>query len=169
MSLDAQWYVAQTHAHAESRAATHLVRQGFSIYLPRYMKRRTHARRIETVAAPLFPRYVFVAVDRLTQRWRSIQSTIGVSHLVCNGAEPVPVPNGVIAELRSRENEAGCIHLTVPPRFAAGDRVSIVDGVFSGSLGLFQGMADRDRVAILLELLGRKVRVVLDGQSVVAA
>jgi hypothetical protein len=30
-------------------------------------------------------------------------------------------------------------------------------------------MADRERVAILLDLLGRKVRVVLDGESVAAA
>jgi transcriptional antiterminator RfaH len=41
--------------------------------------------------------------------------------------------------------------------------------VFSDCLGLFDGMGDRERVAILLELLGRKVRVVLDEELVVAA
>ena len=34
---------------------------------------------------------------------------------------------------------------------------------------LFEGVADRERVAILLDLLGRKVRVTLDADIVTAA
>jgi len=41
--------------------------------------------------------------------------------------------------------------------------------VFADNLGLFDGMADRDRVAIFLELLGRKVRVSLEADMVAAA
>ena len=55
-----QWYVAQTQANAENKAVAHLARQGFATYLPRYLKRRSHARRVDVVAAPLFPRYLFV-------------------------------------------------------------------------------------------------------------
>ena len=75
-------------------------RQGFEIYFPRYLKRRRHARRIETVAAPLFPRYLFVAVDLAVQRWRSIYSTVGLSQLVCNGDEPTAVPDGIVEALK---------------------------------------------------------------------
>ncbi len=78
------WYVVQTHANAEVKAATHLGRQGFEVYLPRFLKRRRHARRVEIVPAALFPRYLFVA-DIASQRWRSIHSTIGVCRLLCNG------------------------------------------------------------------------------------
>jgi transcriptional antiterminator RfaH len=166
---DADWYVVHTHVHSEAKAASHLVRQGYSIYLPRYLKRRRHARRIETVAAPLFPRYLFIAIDRMTQRWRSIQSTIGVTHLVCNGDEPATVTDRVIAELRDREDEHGFIQFDRRPRFARGDKVRVIDGVFDACFGLFEGMADHERVAILIDLLGRKVRVVLDGESVAAA
>ena len=168
-SPDASWYVVQTHVHAETKAAAHLVRQGYPIYLPRYLKRRRHARRVEIVAAPLFPRYLFVTIDRLTQRWRSILSTVGVTHLVRNGEEPAAVPAGVVDELRCREDEQGLIKLDFRPRLTPGAKVRVVDGVFSDCLGLFEGMADRERVAILLDLLGRKVRVVLDGESVAAA
>jgi transcriptional antiterminator RfaH len=165
----ARWYVVQTHVHAETKAVMHLGRQGYSTYLPRYLKRRRHARRIETVAAPLFPRYLFVAIDCAAQRWRSIQSTIGVTHLVCNGDEPATVPNGVIERLQGREDERGFVRLDMRPRFAPGDRIRVVDGIFDACIGLFDGMVDRERVAILLDLLGRKVRVVLDGESIVAA
>jgi transcriptional antiterminator RfaH len=169
MVSDARWYVVQTHVHAEAKAATHLLRQGYAIYLPRYLKRRRHARRVEMIATPMFPRYLFVAIDRMTQRWRSIQSTVGVAHLVRNGDEPASVPERIVEELRSREDERGLIRLDHRPRFILGDKIRVVDGVFSACSGLFEGMADRERVAILLDLLGRKVRVVLDGESVAAA
>lgn len=35
-------------------------------------------------------------------------------------------------------------------------------------LGLYDGMPDRERVAILLDLLGRKVRVLLNAEAVAA-
>jgi transcriptional antiterminator RfaH len=78
MTADVQsrWYVVQTHANAEAKAYTHLEKQGFQAYLPRFLKRRRHARRVETVPAPLFPCYLFVTIDVATQRGRSIHSTI---------------------------------------------------------------------------------------------
>jgi transcriptional antiterminator RfaH len=164
-----RWFVAHTHAHAESKAASNLMRQGFEVYLPRYLKRRRHARKVDTVPAPLFPRYLFVSVDMAMQRWRSIHSTIGVGRLICNGDEPVAVPEGVVESLRRSEDVDGYVKLSQTPRFRAGDKVRVLDGAFSSCIGLFEGMADRERVAILLDLLGRKVRVMLDAELVTAA
>ena len=39
------------------------------------------------------------------------------------------------------------------------DAVRVIQGVFASCLGLFEGMTDGERVAILLDLQGRKVRV----------
>jgi transcriptional antiterminator RfaH len=158
-----------THANSEGKAAQHLGRQGFEIYLPRYLKRRRHARRIETLPAPLFPRYLFVALDMAVHRWRSIHSTIGVSRLVCNGEEPARVASGVVDCLRQREGEDGLVVLERRPLFARGDSIRVIEGVFNTCLGLFEGATDGERVAILLDLLGRKVRVVLDWDAVAAA
>jgi len=165
----ARWYVVQTQPNAERRALAHLTRQGFTAYLPRYRKRRRHARRTEIVLAPLFPRYLFVSIDMTAQRWRSIQSTVGVSRLVCNGDEPAPVPEAVLGALRARESADGVIEIDTQPRFARGDKVRVLDGAFGDCLGLYDGMTDGERVAILLDLLGRKVRVVLDVDAVAAA
>src|SRR5258708_33468853 len=156
-----RWYVAQTHPHAEVKAGMHLTRQGFDIYLPRYLKKRRHARRVETVAAPLYPGYVFVAIDCGVQRWRSIQSTIGVSRLVCHGDDPAAVPEGIVEELKRRQDENGLIGFERRTRFNPGDTVRVVERAFSDSLGLYEGIDERRRAAILLDLLGRKVRVVL--------
>jgi transcriptional antiterminator RfaH len=167
--LQTRWYVVQTQPNAEAKAVAHLARQGYQAYLPRYSKRRRHARRIENVMAPLFPRYLFVAIDVAAQRWRSIQSTIGVSRLVCNGDQPASVADSVVSALKIREGMDGAIRLELPPRFRPGEQVRIVDGVFAACLGLYEGMTDRDRVAVLLDLLGRKVRILVDDLSVVAA
>jgi transcriptional antiterminator RfaH len=167
--MTSRWYVVQTQPHAEAKAVEHLARQGFGAYLPRYLKRRRHARKVELIAAPLFPRYLFVDVDLETQRWRAIHSTSGVSRLVCNGDEPAPVPLDVVSALQQREDAAGFVKLERRPQFTPGERVRVVDGIFTDRLGLFEGMADRERVAILLDLLGRKVRILLDEGAITAA
>jgi transcriptional antiterminator RfaH len=167
--MTSRWYVVQTQSHAESKAVEHLARQGFGAYLPRYLKRRRHARKVEMIAAPLFPRYLFVAVDLETQRWRAIHSTSGVARLVCNGDEPAPVPLEVVLGLQQREDAAGFVKLERRPQFTPGERVRVVDGIFTDTLGLFEGTTDRDRVAILLDLLGRKVRILLDEGAITAA
>lgn len=169
LPLNPRWFVAHTQPNAEAKAVANLNRQGFAAYFPRYLKRRRHARKVDTVAAPLFPRYVFVAVDISAQRWRSIYSTIGVARLVCNGDEPTAVPAGIVEALKCREDADGFIKLDYRAPFHPGDKVRVLDGAFSSCLGLFESMAERERIAILLDLLGRKVRVVLDADLVAAA
>jgi len=168
-SAEQRWYVVQTQVNREARAAEHLCRQGYEVYLPRYMKRRRHARKIDFIPRPLFPRYMFVAIDMASQRWRSIQSTFGVSRLVCNGEDPAQVPTGVVSGLMAREDDKGYVKMEMRPVYVIGQKVLVLAGVFSQNLGLFDGMADRDRIAILLDLLGRKVRVSIEADLVAAA
>jgi transcriptional antiterminator RfaH len=163
-----RWYVVQSQPNAENKAIAHLERQGFTTYLPHYLKRRRHARRVDIVPAPLFPRYFFVAIDMTVQRWRSIYSTIGVAQLICNGDVPAAVSDEVVTTLKAREDAAGFIRLEPRP-FRPGDKIRILEGVFADCLGLYDGMTDRDRVTILLDLLGRKVRVLVDAEAVAAA
>jgi transcriptional antiterminator RfaH len=164
-----RWYVVQTQVNSEAKAAANLDRQGFAVYLPRYLKRRSHARKVETVTRPLFPRYLFVAIDIAAQRWRAIQSTLGVSHLVCWSDKPASVEDGVINALRAREDEGGFIKLARRPAFSPGDKVRIIEGAFTDSLALVEGVSDHERVAILLDLLGRKVRVLVGADLIAAA
>jgi transcription antitermination factor NusG len=55
------------------------------------------------------------------------------------------------------------------PKFKAGDKIRILEGAFYDCLGIYDGMPDHDRVGILLDLLGRKVRVLLDAEAIAAA
>ena len=163
-----RWYVARTHPKAERKALENLIRQGFHAYLPLYGKPRRHARRSEVVPAPLFPRYLFIDLDLTRCRWRSILSTIGVSQLVSAGDRPVPVPEGIVEEIRGSEGENGMVDVAAELPFAEGDMVQITAGPMRKQTGLFRGLSDRDRVFVLLDLLGRQVTVQVPTGAVAA-
>ncbi len=163
-----RWYVAQTHVRAELRALTHLTRQGFATYMPQYLKRRRHARRSETVRRPLFPGYLFVLMDIESIRWRAIRSTVGISNLICNGERPLAVPQGVVEEIRAREDESGVVTVNEPPPFEKGETVRISHGAIRDQVGLFECVTDRERVFVLLNLLGRQIRVPVPFDAVTA-
>jgi transcriptional antiterminator RfaH len=163
-----RWYVVQTHPLAENKALFHLTRQDFEAYLPRYLKRRRHARKTDWVPAPLFPRYMFLHMDTERSRWLSIHSTIGVSRLVCHGNRPAAVPDEIIENIRDRESEAGLIDIRREAQFNKGDAVQVMDGALCERVGLFECDTDDDRVVILLDLLGREVKVTVPIEAVAA-
>jgi transcriptional antiterminator RfaH len=162
-----RWYVAETHPNAEAKALAHLERQGFTTYLPQYGKLRRHARRTDEVRAPLFPRYLFVRMDVARAAWRAIRSTIGVSRLVSQGDAPAPVPEGVVEEIRQREDDRGLVR--IEPRYRPGQKLRILTGAFADQVGLFECASDERRVVLLLELLGRRLQVRVPSESVAPA
>ena len=164
-----RWYVVHTQPHAEGRAEFNLRRQGFATYSPRYLRKRRHARRIEMVARPLFPRYLFVAIDRARDRWRAVHSTFGVSRLISAGDEPLSIPDAIVDDIRARESSDGLVALGLPAGMAPGSSVRLIDGIFADAKGVLERIADDRRVAILLDLLGREVRVFVPPASVSAA
>lgn len=153
-----RWYVVTTHANREGLAEQQLRKQGFETFLPRIRKRRRHARRVDSILAPMFPRYLFVKMDTSASRWRAINGTFGVSRLLCHGDEPTSMPDGAVKEIMERVGEDGAI--TPPVRtFSKGERLRLVDGAFADQIGHFENMADEKRVYLLLDLLGRQIRV----------
>jgi transcriptional antiterminator RfaH len=168
MSRD-RWYVVQTQPLGEARALANLSRQDFEAYLPRYKRERRHARRVDTVVRPLFPRYLFVRLDLGRDRWRSVSSTYGVSQMIMSGEMPAPLPDGLVEELRGREIDDGFIKLSLPPGLEVGSRIRLTEGLFVDHVGVIERVADEHRIAILLQLLGREVRVFVPPYSVAAA
>ena len=164
-----RWYIVYTRTQAEWKAYEHLGRQGFDAYLPCYRKLRRHARRRDVVRAPLFPRYLFVAVDLVARGWRAINGTRGVCHLVGDGARPTPVPDDIVNDLRAREDERGVLPLASLLVLERGARVRIVDGAMADQTGIYERMTDDERIVILLNLFGRAVRVELPMDAIDAA
>ncbi len=160
------WAVVHTRAKEEHRAATHLRQQGFSVYFPRFKKVTRHARRVSEVLAPLFPRYLFIRLDIEIDSWHSIHHTRGVSSLVMYGEKPAIVEDSIIEALQSNESDKGAVSLSSLIAFDEKQTLKVIDGSFKGYSGNFEKMLDKDRVSLLLNLLGRTVKVALPSYAV---
>jgi len=116
-------------------------------------------RKVETVAEPMFPRYLFIRLDRSGQSvsWSPIRSTIGVSQLVYFGSNAAEVDNELVKLLRSKE-------LAGPRKdlFKHGDSVVITEGPFAGIEAIFQTANGKYRSMILLDILSRYVQLQID-------
>jgi transcriptional antiterminator RfaH len=154
-----RWYVARTLPQREMSAAQQLANQGFRAFVPRYLRNRKHARKVETVAAPMFPRYLFVIVDRSRDRWRSINGTIGIERLLMQGGEPQPVPQGVVESLLALADEVGNIRFD--HRLENGQAIKVVAGPFAEIIGKLERLDGHRRVRVLLEIMGAEVSVEL--------
>lgn len=154
----ASWYLVYTKPRQEQLALLNLARQGYAVYLPRARRaRRRQGRRLEGVE-PLFPRYLFIRLDAGTDNWAPIRSTVGVAALVRFGQEPARVPDSLVEFLRQRESATG-LHEWAEPALAAGDRVRVAEGAFQGYDGILLARTSRERVLVLLDILGRQVRM----------
>src|SRR5579862_5316022 len=128
-----RWYVVYTQPHREFRAQTQLAAQGFHTFLPRYRKTVRHARKLMTVNAPFFNRYLFVALDLSCDQWRSVNGTFGVTSLITDGTFPIPVPQGVIESLIDISDADGFVNLG--DALQVGERVKVLTGPFADLIG----------------------------------
>lgn len=162
-----QWCVVQTKSNQENTSAYELKRQSFETFLPTYTVRKIgkKGKTVETVK-PLFPNYLFVAVDD-TQAWRSINGTRGVLTVVaCNEQHLAFLPKGWVEDLMYRLSIA-------PPEDALenmlhlvkGDKVQITTGEFEGHIGTYLHNTNK-KIMLLLTLLGRENKVCLSLSSV---
>ena len=153
------WYLLYTQPRAENKVVSHLRRQGFDTYLPLFLRRRSHSRRIDWVPSPFFPRYLFVGMNIEKVRWRAVRSTVGVANFVCSGEKPLIVPSDVLGILRDREDENGFVRLGARSTVNAGDEVRIIEGALGDLVAIVKETHDMDRVTLLLRLMGRQVSV----------
>ena len=163
------WYLVHSKPQREQVATTQLERQGFEVFLPRMrVQARRRGRYLERVEA-MFPRYLFTRLDVETQDWSPIRSTLGVSALVRFGLNPAIVPESLVEDLRTRADEDGIVADLVPPDLEPGRAVRVTEGLLEGYHGIVKAKNGRERVDILLDLVGRQASATLCAHQVAPA
>lgn len=162
-----RWYAAQVQPRKERLALLHLQRQHFLVHCPVVNRTRRLRGRSVTASEPLFPGYVFVALDCTRDPWRSVNGTIGVSRLVSFGTQPAALPAGFVEQLQRLAGKGGQVRFD--QAFAAGDGVRIIGGPFDDLVGTLASGGARERVTVLLQLLSGETRVSLPRACLAAA
>jgi transcription elongation factor/antiterminator RfaH len=151
-----RWRLVRAITGREVFAAEQLERQGFVTFLPKQLKTVRHARKVRIALGAYFPGYLFVELDLAKHRWRSVNGTLGVSHLIGSEDRPTPVPRGVVEALIEAADARGV--LTGPP-LEAGQKVRILAGAFADKLAVIERQDEAGRVRVLLDIINRQVAV----------
>jgi transcriptional antiterminator RfaH len=155
------WGVVRSLPRRETFASERLQDGGFEVFLPLVQTKRA--------AQPLFSGYFFC---RIVDRWRSINTTLGVLCLVRVGDCPARCPDREIDALKAM-TVGGFVRLPEAPpvpvrrQIAIGAKVRITAGPFGGMSGLYAGMSNRDRERVLLHVLGGQRQVLIAANLVV--
>ena len=156
--------VVNTQPHKERAVIDNLGRQGYEGYCPKIVRRVSHARKISSVLRPLFPGYLFVALDVERQGWSAIGSTIGVRRVIKFGDRPALIGSGFVQSLKSREVDGAIARPENPYRI--GDDVRLHGTAFDGVIAKIVELGDNDRITVLLGLLQRTVTMKTDSLHV---
>jgi Transcription antiterminator len=159
------WYCIRSQPKHEHIAAGHLRQEaGLEVYLPRIRFRKPTREGPVWFTEALFPNYLFVRFD-MTTAMRLVQHTRGVSAIVHFGDQYPAVPDGVIAELRATVS-SDRVHV-IEEQLEPGSQVVISGGSFDHFRAIVtRVMSAKDRVAVLLDFLGRQTEVELSREAV---
>ncbi|MGH7796453.1 MAG: transcription termination/antitermination protein NusG [Candidatus Binatia bacterium] len=159
-----RWYAIRTKVNREKEVEKRLTDFNLEVFLPWMRARRRIGSRFHWVLAPLFPGYVFCRLDMVVSG-KAARYSPGVKDFLTFGSRIAEVSENIIQTLRERC--PGGIAEIDPVSAKPGDVVRINEGPFSGLEAIFeQKLKGSERVAVLLEILGRQTRIVLPGETI---
>jgi transcriptional antiterminator RfaH len=157
------WFCLRSQPKHEHIAAASLRQApGLDVFLPRLrFKRATRQGRVWVTEA-LFPSYLFARFD-LQSCLRLVQHARGLRGVVHFGSRWPTIPDQVVEELRARLSDQ--VHLLIPEA-KPGDEVQVMTGALQGLRAVIQRvMPGKERVAVLMDFLGRQTSVELESQT----
>ncbi len=154
------WFCLQAQPKHEHIAAARLRQiEDIEVFLPRVRFKRPTRLGLAWVTEALFPGYLFARFDWPAAR-RLVHYASGVRRIVHFGGH-VPVISEQIIEGLKLELGPDDVR-TISQELSPGDAVQIADGALRGlSAVVTRVLPSRERVAVLMDLLGRQTTVEL--------
>jgi transcriptional antiterminator RfaH len=160
------WFCVRSQPKHEHVATANLRRNlELEVVNPRIRFKRPTSRGPIWVTESLFPNYLFARFS-----WKASLETVrhtgGVAGVVHFGSFWPEIPDATISDLRKMvgEDEVRTIEQTL----RVGDEVEVATGAFAGFQGIISRLVPaRQRVAVLLEFLGRQSLVELQMETLI--
>lgn len=160
------WFCIRSQAKREHIAAANLKRLvEMEVFNPRLRSRKATQRGPAWFTESLFPNYLFARFP-FQSMFEDVKHTPGVSHVVQFGTQFPAIPENVIAELKRNfvANELELSAETPDP----GDEITITGHAMNGwKATVLRVMPAKQRIEVLLEILGRTATVELNLKSIV--
>lgn len=160
------WFILLTEPSREVTAVRGLTERGIQAYGPIVLKYVVRRQRKIDVLRPLFPGYVFAKLTVDVDDFSAPKRVNGVRDYLRFEGLPCAIQEVAIDAIRRRE----AIELERAKRaisgvhdFEVGENVRVADGPFSGFAAEVFSMDPKCAVTALVNLFGRKTKVVFDG------
>ena len=160
------WYLVQFKRNLHKQAERNLRQQKFKTFLPLKDFTSKHGSRFLTKKKPLFPGYMFVRADLNGEPLHKINSTRGVSRLICQDGIPKTVPKEIVSALMSRCDSFGIL---LPPKsLKHGDTIALISGALANFVATVETIDSKKRIWVLIDLMGQATRVQLNSKDLIS-
>ncbi len=158
-----KWYVVHTYSGYENKVKAniektiennkHLAERILEVRVPMQTVTEIKNGMRKSVQKKMFPGYVLIHMEMEDDTWYVVRNTRGVTGFVGPGSKPVPLSEAEMKPLGIHEPS------TVVD-FGEGDSVTIVAGVWEGTVGMVHKMDyGKETATINVELFGRETPV----------
>jgi transcription antitermination factor NusG len=162
---DLAWYAVHTRSRHERKVASELAGRSFVVFLPEYKTLSRRRDRRKQILTPLFPGYLFVQTRMTTENRIAILQASSVVQIVGISNRPLVVPDHQIESIRIiLDSTQAAEPQTV---LTSGQLVQVLEGPLKGVIGVVE-KAQRKRIIVSVEILGRAVAADLETSAVVA-
>ena len=158
--LTPAWYVLHTKSRFENVVFDGLRKKAIEAFLPKVTVPSRRKDRRKMIRVPLFPGYVFVNSDLDPTHHLDILKTVGAVRLIGDHQGPISVLDETVASLQIMTNTDQPI--STGTAFQKGQRVMVVNGPFSGVVGIFERYQGQQRIVVHIEALGQFAAVEVD-------
>ena len=157
MSSSESWIVAKTKPNQNKIALINLERQNFEFFQPKLNRISRGQNKFKEIIKPVFPGYIFIAINLEENNWQRINNTRGISSIINFGNQIPLIRSELIEELKHRFSMNNTAKLA--DQFEVGTNAEIINGPFTKLIGKIDEINSNQRIWILLDVLGTQRRV----------
>ena len=170
MNQGPRWYVVHTYSGYEHKVKTNIEKivenRGlgdmiFEVVLPIDITVATNEKgEQKEIESKRCPCYVFVKMIMTDATWHVVRNITGVTGFVGPGSKPTPLTD---QEVKSFKVETK----TEKPAFEAGEKITVVSGIFAGFSGtMLELNEETEQATVMISTETRDIQVIVDVKDI---
>ena len=163
MNKSKSWIVAKNKANQDKVALLNLERQNFEFFHPTFKIRSRRRNKSKEIIKPVFPGYIFIAINLEEKNWHKINNTRGISSVIVFGNEIPLIRDELIKELKYRFSPNN--NPRTVDQIKIGMNAEITNGPFAELIGKIEEIDANQRVWVVLDILGTQRRISINRLS----